>query len=257
LEFLEVNGLRLEARFMGPPPGQAATLVFLHEGLGAAGLWRDLPERLTGATGMGALLYSRHGYGRSPRKPRPWPATYLHDEALVWLPRVLEAAGIRRAILVGHSDGASIAAIAAGSGAVPQAEGLVLVAPHVVEEEAIAAGIRRAVAAYEQGDLRRRLARHHDHVDDVFFGWAGAWLDFAAAGWDIRPLLAGIKVPVLAMQGEGDEYATDLHCRAIAAGAGGPVEVCVLPDCGHQFLRDQPEAARDAIAGFIGRVHSP
>ncbi|HTH17780.1 MAG TPA: alpha/beta hydrolase [Magnetospirillum sp.] len=252
--FLEVEGVRLEARFLGPDPAAAPTLVFLHEGLGSAALWKDLPERVSGATGCGVLMYSRHGYGTSTRKPHPWPETYLHDEALYWLPRVLEAANVRRAILVGHSDGGSISAIAAGAGVVPQVEGVVLMAPHVMVEPATLAGVNGAIEAFEKGRLRDHLARYHHNVDDAFWGWAKAWTQFGDNGWDVRSLLPGIRVPVLVLQGDDDEYGSAAQYESIREAVSAPVEVRVLPHCRHLLYRDAPFEVVGALTAFVSAV---
>ncbi|HLO79102.1 MAG TPA: alpha/beta hydrolase [Magnetospirillum sp.] len=250
-DFLHVDGVRLEARFLGPEPAQAPTLVFLHEGLGSAALWRDLPERVSAATGWGVLMYSRHGYGASTRKPHPWPQSYLHDEAVHWLPRVLDAAGIRRAVLVGHSDGGSIAAIAAGMGAVPQVEGVVLMAPHVIVEPTTLSGVNGAIAAYESGRLRDHLARYHDHVDDAFWGWAKAWTEFGRSGFDVRPLLSGINVPVLVLQGDDDEYGSAAQYESIRAAVPSRTRVRVLEGCRHLLYRDAPFQVVESLVDFV------
>lgn len=255
LDSLDVDGIRLEARLIGPPPtDDAPTIVFLHEGLGSASLWRDLPERLAAATGCGVLLYSRHGYGASSRKPHPWPTSYLHDEASYWLPRVLTAAGIGRAILVGHSDGGSIAAIAAGLGVVPQVEGVALLAPHVLVEPATLSGVNGAIDAFEKGRLRDHLSRYHDHVDDAFWGWATAWTEFGRQGWDVRPLLPGIRVPVLVLQGDDDEYGSAAQYESIREAVSAPVAVRVLEGCRHLLYRDAPFAVVESVVGFVSDI---
>lgn len=252
--YLDIDGIQLEARFIGPPPEVAPTVVFLHEGLGSASLWRDLPERVAAATGCGVLLYSRHGYGTSSRKPHPWPVSYLHDEAVHWLPRVLDAADIRRAILVGHSDGGDGPAIAAGLGTAPQIAGVVLMAPHVMVEPTTLSGVNGAIAAFEAGRLRDHLSRYHHHVDDAFWGWAKAWTEFGRAGWDVRPLLSGIRVPVLVLQGDDDEYGSAAQYESIRAAVAGPVEVRVLERCRHLLYRDAPFAVVDSVVGFVSAV---
>ncbi|MBC7951793.1 MAG: alpha/beta hydrolase [Rhodospirillaceae bacterium] len=248
--------MRLETRFIGPDPADAPTLVFLHEGLGSIELWRDLPDRVAEATGLGVFLYSRNGYGGSDHKPHPWAETYLHDEALIWLPRVLNAAGIRRAVLVGHSDGGSIAAIAASANVAHQVEGVVLMAPHVMVEPAVLDGVKSAIAAYEGGRLREQLGRYQPHVDDVFWGWAKAWMDFGRIGWDIRPQLSGITVPVLVMQGDGDEYGSAEQYDSVARAVSGPVEVLELENCRHLLYRDRPDDVVEAVVNFALRTLS-
>lgn len=249
--FLQVDDVRLEARFIGPAPDAAPTLVFLHEGLGSAALWRDLPERVAAATGWGVLMYSRHGYGASTRKPHPWRQSYLHEEAIHWLPRVLDAAGIRRAVLVGHSDGGSIAAIAAGLNTVPQLEGVVLMAPHVMVEPATMSGVNGAIQAFESGRLRDHLSRYHENVDDAFWGWAKAWTEYGRGGFDVRPVLTGIKVPVMVIQGDDDEYGSADQYESIRAAVPGPVDVRVLDNCRHLLYRDQPFEVVESVVSFV------
>ena len=172
-----VGGRRFEATWHGPTPDQAPTLVLLHEGLGCVEMWRDFPARLAERTGYGVLVYSRAGYGKSEPVPLPRPLTYMHEEALDVLPQVLDQTGVRKTVLVGHSDGASIATIYAGGRQDFRVRGLVLMAPHFFVEEV---GIRSIVAAkeaYEKGNLRERLARYHRDVDTAFWGWNRAWLD--------------------------------------------------------------------------------
>ena len=167
----------LETRWWGPPPEAAPTLVLLHEGLGCVALWRDFPEALAAATGCGVFAWSRFGYGGSDPVSLPRPMRYMHDEALEVLPRVLDAADVRRAVLVGHSDGGSIAAIHAGTVHDPRVLGVVMIAAHFFVEDINIASIRGIKEDYEHGDLRRRLARYHRDVDVAFRGWNDAWLD--------------------------------------------------------------------------------
>ena len=254
---LVAGGHRLEAVQLGPAPGAAPTLVFLHEGLGSVSAWRDFPARVVSATGLGALVYSRWGYGKSEPVTLPRPLTYMHDEALVTLPQVLVAAGIEQAVLVGHSDGASIALIFAGSG-LPEASrvrGLVLEAPHVFVEELSVRSIAMAAEAYSTGDLRARLTRHHgDNVDAAFWGWNRAWLDPAFRAWNIEEYLPRIRAPSLVIQGQDDPYGTLAQVDSIETKSGGPVSRLVLPRCGHAPHRDQPEATIEAVARFVVEV---
>ena len=207
MKTLAAAGHRLEYAWHGPPPDSAPTLVFLHEGLGSAAMWRDFPAQLAEHTGCGALVYSRVGYGGSDPVSLPRPLTYMHDEGLRVLPAVLDAAGVRRALLVGHSDGASIVLVhAATPEARPRVEALVLEAPHVFVEDVSIQSITRARDAWEAGQLRAALERWHGpNVEGAFLGWNGAWLDPGFRSWNIESGLPQIRAPVLVIQGAEDE----------------------------------------------------
>jgi pimeloyl-ACP methyl ester carboxylesterase len=248
---LVVGGRSIEAAWVGPATPGATALVFLHEGLGCLAQWRDFPARVAEATGLGALVYSRFGYGASDPVPLPRPLTYMHDEARVALPAVLDAAGIDRAILVGHSDGASIAIVHAAEDDRARVAGVALLAPHVFVEDVSIRSIEAARAAYESGDLRERLAKYHAHVDVAFRGWNGAWLDPAFRAWNLEAFLPRIRVPVAVIQGEDDPYGTRAQVDAIARQAGGPVEVTMLARCGHAPHRDRPDETLAAIARLV------
>ncbi|MFZ0486813.1 MAG: alpha/beta hydrolase [Arenicellales bacterium] len=255
---LEAGGAHLEYRWIGPPPEATATLVFLHEGLGCVALWKDFPDRVAEATGLGVLVYSRRGYGESDPVESPRPLTYMHNEGLEVLSEVLDATGIRSAILVGHSDGASIALIHAGGVRDPRVHGLVLMAPHVFNEELSIRSIRAAKEAYEQGGLREQLARYHgDNVDGAFRGWNRAWLDPGFLEWNIEEFLPRVAIPLLVIQGRDDEYGTERQVHAIRDQAAGPVELLMLPDCRHSPQRDQPAATLEAIRVFAERHARP
>ena len=204
---LELDAVRLEYRFTGPSPDTAPTLVLLHEGLGSAGQWGPLPEALAGETGCGVLAYSRQGYGTSSPVRLPRRLDFLEREAHDVLPRVLDGTGFRRGLLIGHSDGASIAALGLAGGD-PRLCGGALIAPHFFVEEATLAGARMGKAAYETGNLRARLARRHADVDGAFRGWNDAWLDPDRRDWDIRSVLAQCNVPLMILQGTEDAYGT-------------------------------------------------
>ncbi len=254
-ELLDLGDQRLEYAWYGHGPGQTPTLVFLHEGLGSVSAWQGFPEALAQRVGCGALVYSRRGYGASDRAPGPWPVDFMHAEARETLPRVLGRLGVREFVLVGHSDGASIALLSAGSAAgtaVPR--GLLLEAPHVFVEPVCLESIRTAKASFEDGRLRRTLERHHTTDLDATFGsWSDVWLDPEFRSWDIRNVLSGITIPVLAIQGEQDPYGTLAQVEAVAAGCAGFVELDVFPDCGHSPHRDQAQATLEAMAGFLRR----
>src|ERR1700760_4431194 len=174
---LRVSGSDLEYRMLGPAPDQAPTIVMLHEGLGSAALWGDFPEKLQAATGAGVFAYSRAGYGASSPVKLPRPIDYMHIEALEVLPKLLDAIGFQRGLLVGHSDGASIAAIYAGAHQDHRVQGIALMAPHFVVEDISVASIAEIKRAYETTELKTKLARWHRDVDNAFYGWNGAWLD--------------------------------------------------------------------------------
>ncbi len=252
--FLEIGAQRLEYRMVGPRPDKAPTLVLLHEGLGCVGLWADFPEKLSSATGAGVFVYSRAGYGKSSPVKLPRPLSYMHDEARETLPRLLDVIGFRRGLLVGHSDGASIAAIYAGSHQDHRVGGLVLIAPHFFTEDAGIASIAEAKKAYETGELRARLSRWHADVDNAFKGWNGAWLDPEFRKWDITEFLAYIRVPVLIVQGRDDQYGTVKQIEVAQEECYCPVEVAVLPGARHSPQREKPEAALEVISEFVVRV---
>jgi pimeloyl-ACP methyl ester carboxylesterase len=252
--FLEIGAQRLEYRFVGRPPGKAPTLVLLHEGLGSVGLWSDFPDKLSAATGAGVFAYSRAGYGKSSPVTLPRPLSYMHDEARETLPRLLDAIGFERGLLVGHSDGASIAAIYAGSRQDHRVGGLVLIAPHFFTEDPGIASIVEAKKAYETGDLRTRLSRWHADVDNAFKGWNGVWLDPEFRQWDITEFLAYIRVPMLIVQGEDDQYGTVKQIEIAQQECYCPVEVALLPGARHSPQRDTPEATLNAISEFVARV---
>ena len=249
-----IDGRHIEATWHGPPPEQAPTLVLLHEGLGSVGTWKDFPRRLAERTGCGVLTYSRPGYGNSDPVPLPRPIAYMHDEADDVLPALLDRVRIRKAILIGHSDGASIAAIYAGGRQDFRIRGLVLIAPHVFVEDVGIRSIAAAKVAYETGELRARLAGYHRNVDVAFYGWNDAWLDPAFRAWRIDDCVAHVRVPILVVQGEADEYGTLAQVRRIEDEAYCPVDVVMLAGCGHSPQVDAPDAALGAIADFVHRV---
>ncbi|MGA9028285.1 MAG: alpha/beta hydrolase [Steroidobacteraceae bacterium] len=226
----------------------------LHEGLGSMSLWRDFPERLAAATGCRVLIYSRHGYGGSSLLTAPRNADYMHEEARVWLPQILRQLGVRRPVLFGHSDGASIALIHA---ALPGAElsGLILLAPHVMVEDLTVAAIEQARDAFRTTDLRKRLARHHRDVESTFRGWNDIWLHPAFRGWNIEALLGAVRCPVLAIQGRDDEYGTLAQLEILRRAVPGTA-VQVLEDCRHSPHRDQPVAVLTASREFIAALHA-
>ena len=248
MAFVKVTGRRIEYLRISGRAGRP-TLVFLHEGLGSVSMWKDFPARVAGATGCETIVHSRAGYGQSEPVTEPRPVTYMHDEALIDLPALLDALRVEQPVLVGHSDGGSIALIhAAASGR--RVRALVLLAPHVVVEDLSVTSISKAKVAYETTELRSKLARHHADVDGAFWGWNRIWLDPAFRRWDITRYLPRLHCPVLAIQGLDDEYGTMAQIDRIAADVPG-TQLLRLPQCGHSPHRDQPQATLEAIARFV------
>jgi pimeloyl-ACP methyl ester carboxylesterase len=252
--FLDLEDTRLEYRMLGPHPREAPTIVLLHEGLGCVGLWGDFPDKLQAATGAGVFVYSRPGYGQSSPITLPRPLTFMHEEARAVLPKLLDAIGFRRGLLLGHSDGASIAAIYAGSAQDHRVRGLILIAPHFFTEDMGIAEIARAKTAYDTTDLRTRLARWHAHVDNAFRGWNDAWLDPDFRKWDITESLAYIRVPMLIVQGVDDQYGTTKQIEAAERECYCPVEVALLPGVKHSPHREAPDVLLKAAGDFANRL---
>jgi pimeloyl-ACP methyl ester carboxylesterase len=253
-EFSEivVDGRRLETRWLEPRDTAAPTIVMLHEGLGSVGLWKDFPQRLAERTGCGVLAYSRYGHGGSEKLATKRPVNFMHHEGEVVLPEMLDKLGIERPIVLGHSDGGSIALIFAGRYP-KRVRGLILEAPHVFVEDLSVSSIQAAKVAYETSNLRARLGCYHEHVDATFFGWNDIWLQPDFRQWNIESYLGTIRCPVLCLQGEEDEYGTRAQLEAIAAQVP-ETEIVMLPVCGHSPHRDQLELTLEKMAEFVFRV---
>lgn len=252
--FLDISGQRLEYRMIGPRPDQAPTIVMLHEGLGCVGMWNSFPDGLAEATGAGVFVYSRTGYGKSSPVTLPRPLSYMHDEARETLPRVLSEIGFRRGLLLGHSDGASIATIYAGSVQDHRVRGLALIAPHFFVEDVSIKAAEETKAAYGQTDLREKLARYHADVDNAFRGWNDAWLDPGFRAWNTIEELAYIRVPILIVQGEDDQHGTMAQAEMAQEECYCPVDVALLPNARHSPHREAPEATLKAVADFANRI---
>lgn len=234
----------------------APVLVFLHEGLGSIAQWRDFPARLARATGCSALVYDRYGYGQSDVLVEPRRSVrFMHEEALETLPAVLAGLDIDAPVLVGHSDGASIALIHAGAG--HAVRGVALMAPHVFVEPVCLRSIVEARVQFETGDLAARLGRYHRDARRTFHLWNDVWLDPAFPAWNIEEYLPGIRCPVMAIQGEDDAYGTMAQLESISRQVTGPCEEVRLPRCGHSPFRDQPEATLAALTRFVRGVVAP
>jgi pimeloyl-ACP methyl ester carboxylesterase len=251
---LHIGDSDLEYRMIGPAPAEAPTLVMLHEGLGSAALWGDFPDRLQAATGMGVFVYSRAGYGASTPVTLPRPLDYMSREAIEVLPGLLDAIGFERGVLVGHSDGASIAAIYAGGASDHRVRGLVLMAPHFIVEDVSVASIAEIKMTYETTDLCSKLARWHRHVDNAFYGWNRAWLDPDFRHWDISEYLAYVRIPIAILQGEDDQYGTIRQVEIAKEECYCPVDVTMIPRTGHSPHREAPDLTLAAVSEFAGRI---
>src|SRR6202049_3232651 len=247
---LTIAGKKIEAAWHGPAPEQAPTLVLLHEGLGSLSMWKEFPQQLAERTGYGVLVYSRPGYGNSDPVELPRPLAYMHEEASGILPAVLDQAGVRKAILVGHSDGASIATIYAGGRQDFRVRSLVLIAPHFFVEDISVRSIAAVKDAYETSELRARLAKYRRDVDVAFWGWNRAWLDPDFRDWRIDEYLAYIRVPILIVQGVGDQYGTAAQLALAEQETYCPVETLLLEDCRHSPHMYQPDKTLAAVAEF-------
>jgi pimeloyl-ACP methyl ester carboxylesterase len=252
--FLDLPPLRLEYRMAGPRPEAAPTLILLHEGLGSAGMWGDFPQKLAAATGCGVFAYSRQGYGHSSPANLPRALDFMHVEARQTLPRLLDAIGFRQGLLVGHSDGASIAAIYGGSVQDHRVGGLVLMAPHFIVEDVTLNAIREIRRAYDTTDVRGRFAFWHADADATVRGWSDVWLNNDVRTWDLSEDLAHIRVPILIVQGEHDNYGTERQIEIAREECYCPVDVVLLPDVKHVPHREAPQATLDAIAHFCRRL---
>jgi pimeloyl-ACP methyl ester carboxylesterase len=252
--FLRIGAAELEYRMIGPAPDDAPTIVMLHEGLGSAGLWGDFPDKLQAATGAGIFIYSRAGYGASSKVELPRPLDYMHIEALKILPGLLDRIGFRRGLLLGHSDGASIAAIYVGAHQDHRVQGVAMIAPHFIVEDVSVASIAEIKTAYETTGLKTKLARWHQDVDNAFYGWNGAWLDPQFRKWDISEYLGYIRVPVAILQGSADQYGTIRQVEIAQEECYCPVDVTMISGAGHSPFREMPGPALAAIADFANAV---
>ncbi|GHE03287.1 hydrolase [Allgaiera indica] len=252
---LSAGGKRLEwAAFGGPPRGESPVIVMLHEGLGCVALWRDFPRRVNEATGLPVLAYSRAGYGRSDAADLPRSLDYMTHEAEAVLPDVLAGIEATRYLLLGHSDGATIAAEYAGRVEDFRVRGLILMAPHFFTEPMGLNEISRARDAFLSTDLAERMAKYHDNPVATFRGWNDAWLDPRFRSWNVSDVIDYIRVPSLVIQGRQDQYGTEAQVEEFTRRCYAPVEVAMLDGCRHSPQFDQPDAALAAIAAFVTRL---
>jgi pimeloyl-ACP methyl ester carboxylesterase len=255
MPFASAAGHQLEYEFVLPDRANAGTIVFLHEGLGSIALWRDFPQRLCEAVRRRGLVYSRYGYGKSDPltdwKNAPRRVDFMHDEATHALPELLDRLQVERPVLLGHSDGGSIALLHTALTTRP-VEALIVLAPHVLVEDVSITSIEAAKVTYETTDFRDKLARYHDDVDSAFRGWNDIWLNPEFRSWNIESVLPAIHRPILAIQGIDDEYGTMEQVDRLAAGAiNTRVELVKLANCRHSPHRDQPDAVIRAVQRFL------
>lgn len=260
------DGTMLECKSFGPENLEDPTLIFLHEGIGCVDLWKDFPQQLSQATGLRSISYSRAGYGRSSSVSLPRPVSYMHNEALVVLPEVLEKLEIKDAILFGHSDGASISLIHAGGCPDSAVRAMIIEAPHVVIEELTLRSIADLSERYERGDLRSRLERYHGaNVDCAFHGFVDTWLVPAhAASWSILDFVAHVQIPTLVLQGANDQFGTSKQLDLIKKTMPGSVDMVVIPECGHhphfesqQFVLERSQRfVEEFLLGDYSRIRS-
>lgn len=251
INYIAVSGVNLEYAFY-PGGVEKPTLVFLHEGLGCVEMWRDFPQKVAERTGCPVLVYSRQGYGQSDSCEVPRPLTYMHIEARQVLPQVLQALDIKQHILIGHSDGGSIALVSAGDNPQPGLLGVVTMAAHVFCERLTVTSIAEARKNYENGELRKGLSRYHKDVDAAFWGWCNAWLDPDFMQWNLEEFLPSIRVPQLVIQGVNDPYGSHLQVESIESKSAGAVQVVMLEDCQHWPYKEQTEASLSVVADFVG-----
>ncbi|EEE35918.1 alpha/beta hydrolase [Rhodobacteraceae bacterium KLH11] len=251
---IEVEGVGLEYKSWGASPDIAPTIVMLHEGLGCVAMWKDLPAQLAAATGFGVLAYSRAGYGQSDPADLPRPLDYMTIEAAQVLPQVLDAVGFRRGVLLGHSDGATIATIYAGSVFDARIRGLILMAPHFFTEEPGLASIAAAREAFETGDLSDRLSLYHRDPKATFTGWSDAWLNPDFRSWNVAEAIDYLRIPTLAIQGRDDQYGTLAQIDELVNRSYAPVETTILDNCRHAPHLDQRELTLAAICEFTQRL---
>jgi pimeloyl-ACP methyl ester carboxylesterase len=248
----DVAGVRVEYEWIGAPAEGVPDVVLLHEGLGSRAAWRGFPARVAETTGAAVLVFSRAGYGESGPRPGPWPPSFMHDEARR-LPALLEALDVRRPVLFGHSDGASIALLHAADHPA-DVHALVLEAPHVFVEEETVRSIRSLRDAYATSGFRERWRRTQGaHADQTFAAWTDVWLSAPFREWSIRDRLANVRAPALVLQGVNDEYGTLAQVEAIRSGVVGPVDAVILRDCGHAPHRDRSEETLEAVRSFLAR----
>jgi pimeloyl-ACP methyl ester carboxylesterase len=251
---LRAHGQALEWASFGPAPSEGPILVLLHEGLGCLALWRDVPQKLADATGMGVFAFSRAGYGQSDPAHLPRPLDYMTREAMDVLPDVLDVIGAERVILMGHSDGATIAAEYAGRVEDFRVRGLVLMAPHFFTEDMGLAEIAKAKEAFASTDMKQRMGKYHRDPEATFRGWNDAWLAPGFKDWHVGEVIDYWRIPCLAIQGVQDQYGTAAQIHEIESRSYAPVDVLMLEGCRHSPQFDSEQAVLEAVSEFCARL---
>jgi len=259
LPFVTAGGHRLHYEWIGPGPDAAPTLVLLHYGLGCVETWFDFPDRLAAATECGALVYSRWGHGRSdPVPPAPRHITFFEEEAWTALPEIVAALGVRDAVLVGHSDGGTIALLYAAKPQPVRARAVVSIAAHVFYDISALASINAGRKDWDRGDLRAGLERHHGaNAEPMYRSWSDLWLDPKSRDWSAEEQLPAVTCPTLVIQGSEDAFCDPGQVDAIAGGVSGPSEALILPGIGHIPHREAAEQTLETIAAFLARLDPP
>ncbi|MGI9509917.1 MAG: alpha/beta fold hydrolase [Geminicoccaceae bacterium] len=256
---LDVGDKALEWGSIGAAPGAggAPVVIMLHEGLGCLALWRDFPTEIAEATGLPIFAFSRAGYGQSDPVTLPRPLDYMTREAMDVLPDIMNAIGATSYVLLGHSDGATIAAEYAGRTQDSRIRGLILMAPHFYTEPMNIAEVEKAKAVFESTDLKARMAKYHRDPEVAFRGWNDAWLDSGFLDWNVAQVIDGFTIPVLVIQGLQDQYGTERQVREIKVRSPAPVDVALLDDCRHAPQFDQPEKTLALIKNFTEKLARP
>ncbi len=258
-EFLKIEHKKIEIQHHAGEKKDLPCLVFLHEGLGCAGMWKNFPGLLSQRTGCPALVFSRFGYGGSDPSPLPWKLNFMHDQALRTLPDILGQAQIKDHILIGHSDGGSISIIYAGSPSAPQKKrlkGVITMAAHVFCEPITVSCIRQAKINYETQGLKQGLEKYHGkNTDNAFYGWNDIWLNPRFIHWNIEKYLGRIRVPMLALQGRDDQYGTLRQIAAIRSRVR-EIQTHIIDDCRHSPHLEQPEKVLDIMTAFVREILS-
>ena len=252
--FLDIKNNQIEYITFGNFSNKSPVLILLHEGLGSVAMWRDIPKLIHEKTKMNILVYSRIGYGKSSKAELPRPTNYMSIEAEEYLPIILQKLSIKKYFLIGHSDGGTIAALASINKSSVELLGTILIAPHFfVEKESIIA-IEETTDQYKNKNLRSKLEKYHNDVDNAFFGWSNVWLSTSFKKWNISNYLSKIKTPILVIQGTKDPYGTVNQVQVLEENLKSPLQKVIIEDCGHNPFYEFPETTIKYINKFIKKL---